>query len=356
MGQKTNPNILRIENTNEWTSKYFEKKSTEHSVLTFKNLEIRQYIKQFFKNYGLNTQNIKLFYNDNSLNIYVSYFVSFKSTLFIKTINKIQNLKLKKNKSTKNFFFKKNMRKMKPCLIKHIAYQNYNYKNIIKKFAIRNTFKKIKPAIKHNQKLLRIRRIPLMKYYKKYLDMLKYKTVKNLKTNLFIEKFFETISMFLNIKLNICLTLKQLNKNTKPNITKKVFKFFKKSLTQLRKYKYNKFFKEGLNVSYVVVKNRDSSFLLGKYIAKEIENLKRHNFFIKYLKIVLSILINAKFSKLKGIKIKLKGRFNGTPRAKHKTILIGKEIPLLSINTKVEYSETIANTSNGTFGIKIWTF
>jgi len=60
-----------------------------------------------------------------------------------------------------------------------------------------------------------------------------------------------------------------------------------------------------------------------------------------------------KLSKVQGIKILIAGRLNNAARSRNKIIKIGK-ISLLEINSKIDYSETTAFTSNGTFGVKVW--
>ena len=59
------------------------------------------------------------------------------------------------------------------------------------------------------------------------------------------------------------------------------------------------------------------------------------------------------FCKIKGIKINIKGRFNGRPRARTRSILAG-DIAVQSFNKKVEYFQKTVYTKNGTFGIEIW--
>jgi len=44
MGQKINPNILRINKTLNWNSKYIEKKSTEFYLYSSKDLEVKKFI------------------------------------------------------------------------------------------------------------------------------------------------------------------------------------------------------------------------------------------------------------------------------------------------------------------------
>jgi ribosomal protein S3 len=69
----------------------------------------------------------------------------------------------------------------------------------------------------------------------------------------------------------------------------------------------------------------------------------------------LKKFLNKNFSKIKRIKISVKGRFNGAPRAKTKTLYIGVP-PFLTLNSDINYSESTSFTSNGTFGIKVWTY
>jgi len=51
MGQKTNPNILRLGKTKEWKSKYIEKKSNELPSYAFNDLEIKKFIRKFFAHF-----------------------------------------------------------------------------------------------------------------------------------------------------------------------------------------------------------------------------------------------------------------------------------------------------------------
>ena len=68
----------------------------------------------------------------------------------------------------------------------------------------------------------------------------------------------------------------------------------------------------------------------------------------------MTLFFNKTFSKCKGIKIKVKGRFNGAPRAKDKLINIKNGVPTLTINSKIDYAETTSFSPNGTFGVKVW--
>ena len=71
---------------------------------------------------------------------------------------------------------------------------------------------------------------------------------------------------------------------------------------------------------------------------------------------VLTILIQNPISKIKKIKINIKGRLNGHPRANIKQIEINKNTALLSSNYKTNYAKKTAFNQNGTIGIKTWTY
>ena len=104
------------------------------------------------------------------------------------------------------------------------------------------------------------------------------------------------------------------------------------------------------------ITNKNSSYLLAEFIADTLKKLKRHNFFLKFIKTTLSKFSKKKCSCVKGIKIKIKGRFNRRPRAKSKTITIKNGVPMMDVKTKLDYSEATSFTANGTFGVKVWIY
>jgi len=87
MGQKINSNIIRIgKKNNSWNSKYIEKKFRESYIYTFKDQEIKKYIKKFLKNHDLILHNYKLNYLDSSLDLFISYYsITNKSSSNLKT-------------------------------------------------------------------------------------------------------------------------------------------------------------------------------------------------------------------------------------------------------------------------------
>ena len=78
MGQKTNPRIFQLSKTSNWQSKCFEKKITEYSKYSKKDLEIRSFIEKFFTNHNRTVHFCKICYFEKSLHIFVSYHLNAK--------------------------------------------------------------------------------------------------------------------------------------------------------------------------------------------------------------------------------------------------------------------------------------
>ena len=65
-------------------------------------------------------------------------------------------------------------------------------------------------------------------------------------------------------------------------------------------------------------------------------------------------MLTNKLVKAKGVKIMIKGRFNGKRRSSKKTITINKHMPLMTLNSKIDSAQSTAYGPNGTFGVKLW--
>lgn len=340
MGQKINPNIFRLGNKENWNSRYVEKKSNEFCLYQTKDFQIKKFIIKFFKTHNLSIHSLKLNYLNNNLNILVVYAQNFNSTLLISDINKNQKIKLSKIK----FLQKKRKKKVYRLIVKTIK-KFYNYEILIKK-------KKNKILKK---KILLKKRIKIFNYFKKYLNLKKNKNIKNVFSNIFLNKFFESLILFFKNTMSISLILQPLLKTTRIFLKKKQQIFLKNQLIKLKNYKKNDFFKDSVNIIFSTVNNSNSAGLLSKYIALTLSKLKKHNFFIKFVEIAIKIFMEKNFySKIEGIKIKIKGRINGSARAREKTIQVGQNMPILTLNAPIDYVEDTVYTSNGTLGVKIW--
>ena len=169
----------------------------------------------------------------------------------------------------------------------------------------------------------------------------------------FTEMWLESISEFTKRKVNGSGVFYELNRGFSINIRKNQASSLKKIKTQLRQFKRAQFFRETLNILFVVIRKGESSKLLAQFIALQLSTTKRHNFFLIFLKQSLILLLQSNFSAVSGVKIVIKGRFNGAPRARSQTLLIGS-VPQQFFDAKIRYSEATAYTPNGTFGIKCW--
>lgn len=361
MGQKTNPNILRLGNTKQWKSKYIEKKPSEYAIHTFQDLEIQHFLQKLLNDNGLMIHSCQSRYFENSMHIYLSYYIKREVLALMKnqcTKNYIKS-ELKQKKLTRQFRRKYfSLQKKTSNYFKYIGtIQKFKNKNLIRCYNRTNLFTKILQNKKKRNYLPHKKRIKFVSYYKLSITARdqKIKTLKNLKTSLFWNRIAKTIQLFVGNSTDIILHFRQLSVVTNRKFTNKQVKMLKKIVGQLRKYRKSSFFREGINLIFTFLITNQSSNILATFIATELRKQKRHNFFLSFIKTTLKLLNQNRFTTPKRIMIKIKGRFNGAPRAKHRVINIGENMPNLSIQANIENSETTSFTQNGTFGVKVWT-
>ena len=312
MGQKTNSNIFRLGiKTNEWKCKYFENTLEEHSLYAFQNLEIQKFIERFLNLNGLLLHNYKLQFSKNTLHIYISYLISDKTISLIYQTNNIKYEILKSKKTKK----------------KKIPY----------------------------------RRLKVLTKYKTFNETINYIKKDNILNtkNLYIEQFLESLSIFTKRRFNIIATFRNLNKEldllnkTEKKIIEKQ-KILRRSFAwNAKQGNKNAFFESSFQILPIVVTKKDSAKILAEFIALHLTYMKAHTFFLKFITSLLTTFSTAYFSKISGIKIVVKGRFNRAQRAKKKLIVIG-EIPLQTFDSIIDYHQSVSYTPNGTFGIKVW--
>lgn len=273
MGQKINQNIFQINQTKQWKSKWFETKTKESSICSYKDQAIWKFICKFFK----------------ILNVYVNH-----------------------------------------CSLFHL---NQTFQMFI------SCHLDLKHFYKQNQILFKLNKL-------------------NYAINIhsFLEKLFVSLINFSKKRTSYFLIMQKLNSNFKNFVTKKIKWFLKKKLASLRKFKQIQFFEKSINTFVSCISSKKSSKLLAKFISTFLKNLKYYNFFVWFIWNTLKFLIISPISKIAGIKINIKGWLNNQPRASVKWIDINKSVSLVSVNYKINYSEEIAHTSNGTVGVKIWTY
>nr|UXN44367.1 ribosomal protein S3 [Haslea karadagensis] len=373
-----------------WKSKYLEKNSKESHTYLFTSLEIKKYIQQFLKDYGLILHNYQTNFSDSILNIYISYYQTLKSISLVQKANSDQKIQIKRKRFSKKLT-NKNSKTFENQSKLYKSIQNYNRTNnsfVTKKlinilhileilkleyYALKSTKTKKQSLLQRRKKLLIHyytncfkyheylsfllarpgfqKRIQTVKYYKTYLNIKRSKTLDHYKHTNFTEKLLNGLALFTKNKFTIVLTLHQINRNL--SFQKKSSQNLKRILSKLRKYQRNDFFNEGVNTLFNAITRENSAELITKYIAYHLKFMKRHKFFLTFVDKTLTLLIDQKFTKIKGVKLKIKGRINNSSRSKLKTINIGK-ISLVTVDTNLDHAQSVSYGSSGTFGVQAW--
>ena len=328
MGQKTNPNIYRLGVNKQWKTEFFEKKRNEFAFFSYLDLEIQYYIERFLNIHGILLQDYKVYYNNAVINIYISYCIP--STFKLK-----KNLKIRNKQKTKQ-----------------ITYSLNEYKKFQK--IIQQNFLDLKPNL--NSKI----KNPFIRYKNHFkskngsfisINQLQGLNLNTLSLNNFIKKFIYGLIALKNNQNNIIINLHCLN--NKINLTYKQKQSLKKKILLLQRFKNTDIFKESITVLFLTVYKANSAKLLSELIKHQLQKTKRHKALINFFKKTLTLFLNSNFSQLAGIKIIIKGRLNGVPRARHKIINIG-DTPTQTINSKINYAESVMHNLNGSYGIKVW--
>lgn len=330
MGQKINPNIFRLGiNKKTWKTEFFEKKRQEFAIYTFKDLELKNYIERFLETHGLFLHNYKQHYSNSTLNLYISYFVSpefignqSQRNAKLMLVDKLGNKKVITNTYSSN---------KKP---KFLTLKSFSYKK-----------DQISFDNYHLKKYIQSQFVSVNSNSQDYTDASKENT---LEVNSILNNLFKVLSLFTGNKFNIITTFCCLNRNT--SFLKQTRK---KDFITLQKFQSTPFFKEGFELLFHSIYNKNSASLLARFIAVQIRKVKRHKLLITFLKQTLTTLITSNFSKVKGVKIIIKGRLNGVPRARHRILTIG-DVPIQSVNVPINYAQTTAHNANGSYGIKVW--
>jgi len=178
-----------------------------------------------------------------------------------------------------------------------------------------------------------------------------------LKLTLFLIKNLLTTCLNLFIKnKTINIKTQNLNKKFESNLKQNRYYFleYKKTLKILKRFLKVSEQKNLIKILFISATEKNSAKLLADIISIYLNKHKKKHYFLFFLlKKTLTVLVKVKFSKIKGIKITVAGRFRGVLRAKKKTLTIGS-IPLQSLNSNVNYYNSTSFTQNGTFGIKVW--
>ena len=341
MGQKTDARIFRQGvGKKNWELKHIEKNNEESSLYLYKTLEIQKYITRFFGLYKMKIHNCKIFYSESSLQIFISFYVT-KKTIYIinKTLTKYSK---KLSTRTRRAFSKK---------------KNWKRRNLLKKVKMKKKFWFKSPSRKKKLEIKKIQKIRNIKS-SSFNEFRLYK-ITNLKE--FQEILLESLVKYTKNKMDISVTLQNLNCHNQ--LSQIEVESLKIIFRQMRKFVKNSFFKEAINIFFISILKRKSAKLLAEFISDQfrLNQLRtdqrtvsrKDNYFLGFLKQTIMLFVKYDPACLAGVKIAIKGRFNRAPRARTAKIHFGK-FSLQSFSSKVDYYQSTAYTSNGTFGVKVW--
>lgn len=368
-------NILTIFITYLPIKQIFAQKSSSKSITasSFKKYKLKKKKTFYFLKKALNIFNQKKFLEKKmvKLKFLSSVFTKNKIVKVLKIVKKLkfknslankclknQRKKIKSKKARKKkYTWKKKWKKHKP------KKQWLNYVDRKKEYLKAVLKKKRKTVLKRQQfknSFLKIIKKQTDYVSKNSLENFNSSKVKNLH-GMFSESFFKrmvkTIQFFNDTNsFKIIFNLKQINLNPLNNFTKSQFKVIKKSISQLRRFHKEKYFNEGLHNIFLFLRFPYFAEHFAEYLANEMQKHKRQHFFLNFIQKGLSLINKAKIHPFKNIKIQIKGRFNSAPRSKKRVLIIGKNLSIISVKSKINYYESTSfSNTGGTFGIKIWT-
>lgn len=339
MGQKINPKIFRlgIQNT-QWNFRYFEKKKEESTIFNYRNTEIMSYLKKIFFDNGLIMQEGKINMNDARLHFYASYYNVKQPTFFATKPSSLERTVLEPSSFEGNIMMG---RSTEEAQLKTSSFLSLSRKDTLN----------VSSSDQENG--FKTHRVGILATFHQLLRKNERSSKRFSGNNVFVQQLLECLSLYTNNKYHVFVTLQNLNRGISINLVNEERILLREKMVVLKRYVNNKFFKDSLNVIFIVVKRENSAELLAQFLAKEFNTLKRHNYFVIFFKRAAATIMNLKSSKVSGIKIRIGGRFNGAPRAKTRLIVVGN-VPSQTLSKHVDYFEATSYTKNGTFGIKVW--
>ena len=240
------------------------------------------------------------------------------------------------NKYWESKYFENNTKESQINIFKSLEIENYLKQLLKKKNFNLHTYR-----LNFSNSTLQV----FLSVYKKTITNEKNRKFATKKTELLnkieSKSILKTLNSFTKNKYHLTLKILNLSKHTKENEVKTNLNLSRFKIPELEQ------------LYPLILSQRNSAKLLGIFIAEYLKKTKRHNPFFNSLEKSLNLILKQKNSKIKGIKILVKGRLSNAARSKNRYIKIGMT-PLLTKSRLFDYSETIAYTSNGTIGIKIW--
>ena len=310
---KISSDILRANFKNNYrSSKYVENTKNDLSFLVFQDLQLKNYLKYFFKYHGILLNDCYVLRTSSTVKIFVSYFCTLQTIRLIKHVNNsVLNMKF---------------------ILEFIKLKSSYYNIRTKRFKIR---------------YLIITKLKTIIY--KFLYMKKQVLIFSSFTN----KLLTSVNKYYKNNLKVNIVFQNLNKSLSFYLTNSDKHSIIKNISKLKLYSNTIFFKECINIILISLKKFNDINLLINFIKLKMTYMKKHNFFLNFLKRIFYLFIYSNISNILGIKLKIKGRFNGSLRSKTRIIKLGN-ISLQSFQSDLLYKNDTIFTKYGTIGIKIW--
>lgn len=182
----------------------------------------------------------------------------------------------------------------------------------------------------------------------------KKKTIKN--SYRFTNNIFSALSNF-GHNSSKRLIVQNLNKVASQAQKKNFLKEHNEITKKLQLYRHEPYFHSGLMLFCLMNTTKNTSLLFAKFIAKFFKvfhRTRKINMFLRFLtdfvRHIESNQLNG--TRIKGLKISIKGRFSGASRSKLRIFEKG-QIPLQTFKHEINYALTHTHTSYGVFGIKV---
>lgn len=338
MGQKANPNSLRLGTNKTWSTQFYEKKPSELSDRVFVDQEVRGYLSRFAQVNGLYLYDYKVQYSNSVINIFLVYFIT-KQVLFsnLKSVHDIEFLNRDLRTIPVRLLERSNSEIPNPSLVEDGSE--------LSSFKFKGKFSQLFTYINHYFRNRKNSKRMLGTNFDTQIN--RYLTESS---NVFFQ-LSQGLNRFFKGKYNFVITTHCINRDF--NLSPKQINTLKKKLLLMQRFKNLHFFSEGFNVCFTTLIQPKGASLLTAFISIQLKTIKRHKPLLRFLRRFFNIFLNEDFSNIKGIKITIKGRLNGAPRAKHKTIEVGN-VPTQTINSNLDYCQSTIQNLNGSYGIKVW--
>ena len=337
MNKVSNKIIFQWIQKNNWSPEYYKiNKKHDFKYYLFNTLQLQNFVKLFFQNYGLTLINLKFFYKNKHL----SFFILYNKKLKLKKRFIFKNYFSNITKNFKQFFFinlfKTHFKLNYFYNLKKSVNNYFKFLHLISKKInnYSNLFLNCSKTIKffRKRKLTHcFKKIKIKTFYLKNLNLLYYKkfSIKRTK-NYFLKYFFLIITHFFNTNINILLISKQFNNNLVINNVQKYKLLI--NIINLKKFQNIAFFKPTINLLFYCLYNKcNLTNIISNFLSHKLskfKNSKNTNVFLTFfINSVLYYLLL--FKKIQKFELYLKGNLN-----KNKRSIIKKFILLVSINKK----------------------